>query len=359
MTYKRLIYIALRFTIGAIFLFSGFAKAIDPWGTAIKFGEYFTAMGLEAPEWSKFALSILLSGAEMGLGASLLLGAWMKLSAFGVLCFMLFFTPLTLWVAVANPVEDCGCFGDLFKISNWATFWKNIVLLAMAILLFMLAWRERMSGALKFFGAFALSFAVGFYSLLYLPLIDVLPYKVGTSLSEAVRSGIAFDGEFETTLIYKNLQTGETKEFKLSDSEWQDETRWEFVDTRIVQSGSIRLLAEFSVFGQYGDITEDIISSSGRVYLLCLDRPAEVGASCRRRMTALAKAALNNGDMVLGITSSSISDPNLYLDGVQVPMYNMDTKAMKTMLRARYGMVVIENGTIVGKHNCRNINQKI
>ena len=355
---KRLIYTILRFALGVLFLFSGFAKAIDPWGTAIKFGEYFAAMGLNSPEWSKFALSILLSGLEMGLGISVLLGACMKLSSFGLLCFMLIFTPLTLWAAVAEPVEDCGCFGDLLKISNWATFGKNLVLLLMAAMLFILAECAKRSSWLnwlKFCGSFVISFGIGLYSLLHLPLIDVLSYKVGTSLVEAVRTGITFDGDIETTLIYRNLYTGENKEFKLSDPEWQDAARWEYVDTRIVQKGTVKHHADFSVFGTEGNITEDILSSPRRVYLLCLASPTDINESCRTRMAGLARQAVGNGNMVLGITSSLISDRDLYLNDMLIPLYNMDATALKTMLRAKYGVVVIENGTIIEKRNCRDI----
>src|SRR5690554_6923400 len=127
---------AARIIVGLTFMFSGFVKGIDPWGSAYKFSDYFTAMQIDWLQWAALPLGILLSFAEFAIGASLLFNVFLRLFAGLALVFMLFFTGLTLWVAVENPVTDCGCFGDALVISNWATFYKNVILLGLTLIIF-------------------------------------------------------------------------------------------------------------------------------------------------------------------------------------------------------------------------------
>jgi len=117
-----------RILFGVVFIFSGFVKAVDPLGSTYKFQDYFLAFNAEWLFPLALPLSILLSALEFVVGASVLTGVKMKYSSWGGLLFMLFFTPLTLYIAIANPVPDCGCFGDALIISNWETFYKNLIM---------------------------------------------------------------------------------------------------------------------------------------------------------------------------------------------------------------------------------------
>ena len=119
--------IASRIIFGGVFLFSGFVKAIDPVGSAYKFDDYFAAFGLSALDIFSLPLAFTVAAFEFFLGANTLLGSYKKSVPFLDLLFMLFMTPLTLYLAIANPVSDCGCFGDALILSNWETFFKNIV----------------------------------------------------------------------------------------------------------------------------------------------------------------------------------------------------------------------------------------
>ena len=123
-----------RIIVGITFIFSGFVKGIDPWGSAYKFIDYFTAMGLQDLSWSAFPLGVLLALAEFMIGVGMLCNVKIRFFSLGALLFMIFFTPLTLWIAVKNPVTDCGCFGDALVISNWETFYKNVVLIILAVI---------------------------------------------------------------------------------------------------------------------------------------------------------------------------------------------------------------------------------
>ena len=118
----------LRIAVGATFIFSGFSKAVDPYGTFYKIGDYVAAWGWHLPD------NIVLTGAfglfslEFALGLMLLLGCFRRAAAIASLVVMAFMLPLSLWLALADPVADCGCFGDALVISNWSTFWKNVML---------------------------------------------------------------------------------------------------------------------------------------------------------------------------------------------------------------------------------------
>ena len=118
-----------RLLIGALFIFSGYVKVIDPMGSAIKFGEYFEAFSMHFLAPTALVFGILLAVAELVLGLCMLFGVRMKEAAWGALLFMILFTCLTFVLSVFNPVEDCVCVGDAIKLTNWQTFFKNLIIL--------------------------------------------------------------------------------------------------------------------------------------------------------------------------------------------------------------------------------------
>ena len=121
--------------LAATFILSGFVKAVDPLGTQYKISDYLEAanMGGLLPDWATLGVSVLLSAAEFCLGVFLLFAVQRRLTSRLILLMMAVMTPLTLWLALANPISDCGCFGDAVVLTNWQTFWKNILLLGCAV----------------------------------------------------------------------------------------------------------------------------------------------------------------------------------------------------------------------------------
>ena len=133
MKYIRLI---SRLIVGMVFIFSGFVKAVDPLGSAYKFADYFTAFKLGFLEFLALPLGIFLSAFELILGLTLILG-YRRKTVFQILMwFMSFFTLLTFILAIFNPVTDCGCFGDALILTNWQTFFKNVVLMVFVSILY-------------------------------------------------------------------------------------------------------------------------------------------------------------------------------------------------------------------------------
>ena len=144
--FQKILYHAARLLLGVVFLFSGFVKSVDPQGFAYKLQDYFTAFGLTELHPIAYTLAFLLVSLELYVGLLLLFSEWRKVAAVLVSVFMLFFTPLTLYLALANPVSDCGCFGDAVKLTNWETFWKNVPLLLASLYLLKKAFGAKPAG---------------------------------------------------------------------------------------------------------------------------------------------------------------------------------------------------------------------
>lgn len=353
----------IRILLGLVFIFSGFVKGVDPWGTAIKLGEYFNAFHMEWLKGAEYGLSIALSAVETWLGLLLVFNLSQKFASFSVMVFMLCFTGLTLFIALTNPVSDCGCFGDAIKLTNWQTFYKNIVLLPLSVILY---WRIRREFGqhpvpLPWINIVLLVLAIlpGVTSLRYLPLIDFLPYKVGVNIAESM--SIPTDkpqGEYKTTLIYKNLQTGETREFEVSDTTWQNAELWEFVDSRSeeITAGYVPPIADFVIFDQTQDMTAGILSEN-EIFLFVADRIDGIDAKDAARIKSAAQFARQNGIRTACLTTSPLEQCGRLqsLTGMEIPCYNIDATTLKTLIRAHKGLVILNRGTIIAKMNLRDV----
>lgn len=349
------------FLLGAVFVFSGFVKAIDPLGTTYKFEEYFRTFGgfFESFVGISFTLSVLLSTIELSIGLSLLFRIKLKLASYGAFLFMLVMTPLTLYIAIKNPVSDCGCFGDALVISNWATFFKNLVFISFSILL--LIYNSQIK---SFFTPFKQLIAIPVFLLLgiglsaycyrHLPLIDFLPYKVGVNIPNAmtVPENAPVD-KYETTFIY--AKNGIQKEFTLENYPKGDST-WKFVDqkTRIITEGYKAPIHDFSILNeQFEDITEQVLYNTGSTYLLImydlkLSSPKGIAKS-----EALYQKTILTGAGFYALTASSDEEVEAFKskNKVTYPFCKTDPTTLKTMIRANPGLILIKNGTITGKWN--------
>ena len=353
-----------RTVLALTFIFSGTVKSVDPWGTALKIDEYLSMYGLDGLKTWSMAFSIWLCGAELMMGLMLLFKVRIRLVSIFALASMLFFTVLTFLSATWLPVEDCGCFGDAVKLTAWQTFAKNAVLLPMAFVV----WRHYRPDAVFAFKRieivltvlfFILSMGVGVYSYRHLPLIDFMPYRVGVNIEQAMQhNDEQTDAVPETVLVYRNIATGELQKFSIDDTEWQDDTKWEWVDTYTTEELPAigPSVSEFAVRDAEGDATMDILHHGGRVYMLCITDIGTIGDACRTRMTRTAAHARQEGALCIVLTAKPLREVTYYDFGdEQVRAYNIDASTLKTMLRAREGLVVLDEGTIAEKKNCRDI----
>ena len=354
--------VLMRLTVGGLFAFSGFVKAIDPWGTCYKVTDYLTAMGLE--QWTSMALfvSVCLAAIEFMTGIFIIVGAYRRSAPVIALLLMLVMTPLTLWLAVTDAVPDCGCFGDALHLSNWATFGKNLLLTLGIIYLMLFNKSVRgiygpvvhwVVGALSF----ALVMAVAYYGYFTQPLIDYRPYPVGMRL---VASDVDQDdqeaGEDDFIFIYS--KNGEEHEFSI-DSLPDEEDGWEYV-TRyharrpngkvIVQNGSTP--SSIAIMDEDGmDVTLEVLTESRQTLLLLFPDLPEVGVADSYPLNEMHDAGVTSDVNIIGLTSATDKEIAEWKDisMASYPIYSMDDSELKMVARGNPAIVYLQDGVVMWK----------
>ncbi|MFI3287948.1 MAG: DoxX family protein [Rikenellaceae bacterium] len=342
---KDIAYRVSVIAVGMLFLFSGVAKAINPFGLSVQFGDYFTAMGLDFLKPFSSICAVALPTFEMLIGVLLLLGYYRKGVAWIVLSVMSFFTGLTLWIALENPVSDCGCFGDLFVISNWATFYKNVAFMLPTVLLFCMRGRgECLRKGWR--SVLVIAMIVGLlplYSYNNLPIIDSTPYKIGVNVFEAMHDGK--EGESKTTLLYKNISSGEVVEFEIEDTTWTDGSKWEFVDskTAVMRQAVAPSIAQLPMIDSQGvDRAEEVLCREGEVALLVVPMPRVQSEDIAVAVSELRGQGVE--DIVILHSSLSV----MAIEGVEV--YTTDNSTLKTIVQHHGGgVVLLSDGVISSK----------
>jgi uncharacterized membrane protein len=354
-----------RVIMGAVFVFSGFVKAIDPLGSTYKFEDYFHSFGGVFLSFVPlaFTFSVLLSTFEFALGLALLVNVRKELTYTLSVLFMSFMTPLTLYIAIKNPVSDCGCFGDAWVITNWQTFFKNLIFITITIFLFVN--RKRLSTPFKnpvvewlLLGAFALSgIGISIHCFNHLPYIDFLPFKVGADIKKGMEipDGAPAD-KYETTFVYE--KSGKQQEFTLENYPKGDPS-WKFVDqkTKLVQKGYEPPIHDFTIIDSDGnDLTQEVLNHDGDTYLLImydLSKTSEEGA---RKAELVYQKALEKDQHFYALTASSDDSIQSFIQRTEVsfPFYKTDPTALKTVIRANPGLILINKGVVKAKWNWRD-----
>lgn len=351
-----------RFVLAATFIFSGYVKAIDPLGTLYKLKDYAAAMSLNGllPDWVLVGVAIALGALEFALGVFMLFAVRRHVVSRITLAFMTAMTVLTLWIFVADPVKDCGCFGDALKLTNGETLLKNIVLVACAALV---AWRpadmarfiSRSNQWIVRYYTVAYIVITSVYCLYTLPIFDFRPYHVGMNIKQGMEipEG-AEQPEFESTFLLR--KNGETREFTLDN--YPDST-WEYVDTRTVQTkkGYEPPIHDFALTtcdtGE--DITEQVLTKKGYTFLLVSPRLAVADDSNFGDIDQIYEYAEENGADFYCVTASANNEIERWRDltGAEYQFCNADETTLKTMIRSNPGLMLLKDGTIIGKwsHN--------
>jgi len=366
----RIVGFVLRLIFGSVFVFSGFVKAIDPLGFSYKMQDYMHAMGFLQFDNLMLVSAILLIAFEFTIGLSLISGIKIKFFAWSAVLFMLVMTPLTLWLAVANPVTDCGCFGDALHITNWETFWKNVVLL---ILIFSILYCEKynrpylspLPSWLISISFFVFSVCISLYCLAHLPLIDFRPYKIGNNIPQQMTLPLdAKKDIIKTIFIYKNKNSGEKKTFeKLNDAPWNDTVNWEYITqhTKIIQKGEEPKIKDFVIESfEHGDITEEILSDTNFVFLFIMYDLAKCNTNTLKELNSLYNKLNDNGLRVLSLTSTHYSDIEIFKEknNIEYEIATCDPIPLKTAIRANPGVMVLKSGTVIDKWNAADTKKR-
>lgn len=357
----RLLTVLMRITVGGVFIFSGFTKGVDPWGSFYKITDYLNAMGLEGWAGTALFLAVAIAALEFMLGVALAVGAYRRSAPWLALLAMLVMTPLTLWLAVTGAVPDCGCFGDALHMSNWATFGKNILLLLGIIyLLFFNTTVRGVYGPAVQWMVMALSFAfvmaVAYFGYFTQPLIDYRPYPIGTRLVNTTSISDSDEGEDDFIFIYS--RDGKEQEFTI-DSLPDEEDGWEYV-TRyharrprgkvIMQTGNNE--DGIAILDNEGnDVTIDVLADSRNTLLLLFPDLPSVGVVNSFALNELNDAAQVTDVDVIGLTPATAEQIEQWQDisMASYPIYNMDDSELKMIARGNPAVVYLEDGVISWK----------
>ena len=355
----------MRLIVGGVFVFSGFVKAVDPLGTMYKIEEYLAAFGgffVDMTAWALPAAFILFT-LEFMVGVCLVLNLKPKSTAWVSFWLMLIMTVFTLYVLLKNPVSDCGCFGDVLILDNRTTFYKNVVLLVLTVLILLLSRRSFATfvpaAEWALMGAF-LVFVLGLasYGLLTLPVMDFRPYKVGVSISEgmALPPGAKPD-TYETTFIY--AQDGVEREFTLEDYP-KDDSTWVFVrqNTILVEQGYVPPIHDFSIITEdMEDITYEVLDEPGWTVLVVMYDLSKSNLKQVRKLNAFYEKSRRQGAAFYALTGSGEADIEAFRQrtGASYPFCFTDPTTLKTMIRANPGIVLLRKGVIVNKWNVRSL----
>ena len=355
--------VVARWFVGLVFLFSSFTKGVDPLGTGFKVQEYMTAwsIGNFTFEWAlpmANFLSVALICAEFVVGVMLLTGSFRKLTAWLLAAMMLFFTATTLIDAITNKVTDCGCFGDAVKLSNWETFWKNVVIdvpTVWIVLTRSLRYKRRFErDALVMAVAVALMVGFQLYNINNEPCIDFRSWKVGNRMIETDPNA-----QLKSYMTYKNVATGEEVEIETKDwAAYQDSTQWTFVSSRVDDPHEIKADG-FSMLDMDGnDMSVDMLTSEEYLIIATAPNP-DLTKMSEKGLRALKRTwefALENDIQMVLLASAPTEEVQdfMYKNELTMDFYGADEKAILVMARAMPAFVLMKDGVVKGKWHYRN-----
>ena len=348
-----------RFVLALVLMVSGFVKAVDPVGSMYKLKEYADLFSIVSisDDWLQL-LAILQAVVEFLLGVYMLVGIYRKVVPLLTLLMMLLMTPLTLYIMLGGGVDDCGCFGDAVILTNEMTFYKNLFLLLMSLIVFI--GRKRMVWCITS----RMRWVVVLFSLLYilvlqvlsistLPVIDFRPYAVGNDLRRMVQGE---PDEYEVMVKYE--KDGETREFttdNLPDSTWTE------IGSRsvLVKEGKPALVGDFSIvdWEHDFDITEYILSDTGYVCLIVIEETDKASVSRVDKINDLYDHCVDRNIPFYAVSSSSDEEIELWnkRTGAEYRIYWADASILRNMVRANPALVLLKDGVIVGKWNLTDV----
>jgi len=356
-----------RILVGLTFVFSGFVKGIDPWGFNYKLTDYFNAFHLPWLTGLAFALGVLLTAAEFAMGAALIFNFFTRITSWFILAFMLFFTGLTLVLALTNPVTDCGCFGDALVITNWQTFYKNIVLLTLAIYIFVNRKNfKSKNGPIRSIALTGITMVIYFYLVVYsynhLPIFDFSPYKIGVNIPDAMKipEG-APKAIYQNNFIYKNLKTGKEEKFTEANYPWKDTLNWKYVkseDPIVIQKGYTPPIHDFRIETSEGeDVKDFFLYNEKYTYIAVASNLQKSNKDGIKTLVAFGNEAKRKGYNFIMLTSTSPDSFGAYKaeTGANFDFFNTDEIVLKTIVRSNPGLILLKKGTIIGKYHFNDI----
>ena len=345
-----------RFLLACVFIFSGFVKANDPYGTVFKLHDYAIAFGFpQIPFFTLVIGAVAQAFIEFSLGIYLLFGMSRVAVARVTMMFMVIMTALTTYIWIFNPVSDCGCFGDVLVLTNSQTLSKNIVLLIAAFInlkfhhLHIKIIGDNTQWLVTMFSSIYI-LAYSIFCIYSLPVLDYRPYKIGTNLQ--AKSTAGNQPSFEVTIVYE--KDGQLLELSAEDED--PDSTWRYVETRRkpLADGSSLKRANFYVSDAEteDDITDEILYNEGYTFLLIIPNLMHADEGCIDLVNETYEYATDNGYAFYCLTASSSKKAQDYWSdhtGAEYKYYLCDERELKTIVRASPGLVLLKNGVVINK----------
>jgi uncharacterized membrane protein YphA (DoxX/SURF4 family) len=337
-----------RVLIGLVFIFSGFVKGVDPTGVQYIMHDYIDAYGWEFLNSVIFVGSFALCMLEFTVGVLLVLNILPRITLIAVTLMMLYFTGTTLYDAIYDPVHDCGCFGSAIKLTNWETFYKNVVL----DLLLVVVWVGgglRSKSWLACRKGFVVGFAVAFvflgfeiYNYRYLPVINFLEWKVGRRMLEENPLPVKY------YFTYKNKTTGEEREFE--SSALPPAAEWDFVSRR--DEDPNKNYANINILDVDGmDVTRHLLTDPSFNFIIAAYDLAAAEGAYLDSAIALAARMEEDGYYYVILTAASSEEVEAYKARVgnpSLPFFFSDDTAIKAIIRSNPGLILMRNSVVLG-----------
>ncbi|KEO74852.1 BT_3928 family protein [Anditalea andensis] len=351
---KKIVLLIIRFIVGGLFIFSGLIKINDPIGTSIKLEEYFDVFSYDiAPFFSSLKtislpLAVFLVVVEVVLGIMLILNYKPKFTTYALAIIILFFTFLTFYSAYFNKVTDCGCFGDAIKLTPWESFYKDVFLVILIAIL--LIFQNSLKANRKFWAtgitvaSVVIATSLSIYAIQNLPFIDFRAYKVGVNINTAMIPS--------TNLEYSYVMKKGGVEFVFDQYPTDDE--YEFVEMNLKNPEALPKISDFSVWNEQGDFTDEILSKK-RVLIL-ISNISKMNHSNFDQMADLINNLKGTEVLVSMVSASSEDEIRALIDSLKwdVDYYMADATVVKTIIRSNPGLMVLKEGTILGKYHHNN-----
>ena len=339
-----------RLLVGALFIFSSFTKGVDPLGTKYKMLDYLAVYGMTWLNDFALVLAMLMILAEFIVGICLITKVLPRLAVLGATLLMLFFTFTTLFDALYDLVPDCGCFGTAIKMSNWQTFYKNLVIDAVLIPLIMnnKQLENKLEKGVQWIIAIAFALAfLGFeiYNYRHLPVVDFMNWKVGKQMT------IETAEESKVYLTYRNKATGETQEYLSPNYPWNDSvwmSQWEFVDQRV--EGVTNFLGFSALDLEGNDVTENILATENLLMFTSHDL-SKVTEKEWDKVREITETAGKRGYVVIWV----VADEPEYVEQLMekydflYEVYYADELEIKPIVRSNPGLIWLDNGLVKDK----------
>lgn len=343
-----------RVVVGGAFIVSGWAKSIDPWGFIYKIEDYLAVWQISEPRELILCGAVALAGAEFLIGVCLLLGMMRRAALWAATLLMAFMLPLTVYIAIANPVADCGCFGDFIILSNTATLVKNIILSAAIACMFYLGnsrarclYRPAIQWiALTVSGAYILTLAIYGYNVQ--PLVDFRPYPVGTDLAGELAKANSGDEAEDMVFVYS--KDGEERQFSVDQL---PDSSWTFVRRELTAASAATPKSKgFGIYDSEGeDLSSELITADGPLMLVVVADPGLHYLSRARFVNEVANTVKDGGGSIVGLVGAPWQVVEQWSD-LALPafdVYSADDTELKSLVRGDAALVMIRDGKILWK----------